>query len=303
MKEESYQTKEGFNDHLIKTIREANNNITHNEFVRGVTNGTLGFKVVFGEPSQLLSGKRLIVFNLMCLCYLFAPLIIVPIVAYYQENWWLLFGIIFSYVASYSISRKSKIFQLFTPIIVAYWIINGFNFNQNLTFFYFASTWGYVFFVIADRLQFVFALHSLIESSELFDNAVENNKIIILDKELEIKRKNVDDFLAKSINVLNIADENLINKNYSEAVIEYTKAIDIYPTVSGYENRGIAKMKLEDYEGAILDFSKAIELMPSNPNKIKFANIYLNRGESKYQLGLIDEADLDFIESIRLREN
>ena len=45
-----------------------------------------------------------------------------------------------------------------------------------------------------------------------------------------------------------------------------------------YNNRGVSKFKLEDYEGAIADYYKALEI---NPN---FADAYYNRGVSKLKL-------------------
>ena len=61
--------------------------------------------------------------------------------------------------------------------------------------------------------------------------------------------------------------------------LDYTKAIEIDPNyVDAYNNRGVAKMGLEDYKRAISDFTKAIELDPND------AVAYSNRGISKQNL-------------------
>lgn len=55
-----------------------------------------------------------------------------------------------------------------------------------------------------------------------------------------------------------------------------------------YNDRGLAKVALKDYDGAIADYNKAIELNP------KFAKAYHNRGLAKEALGQHDVAKIDF---------
>ena len=53
--------------------------------------------------------------------------------------------------------------------------------------------------------------------------------------------------------------------NYQEAIIDYSKAIEINPlNVKTYVNRASAKNSLGDYEGAIDDYTKAIDVDPQN---------------------------------------
>ena len=58
-------------------------------------------------------------------------------------------------------------------------------------------------------------------------------------------------------------------------------------TAETYNNRGIAKVSLQDYSGAISDYNKAIEI---NPND---AEAYNNRGIAKIKLGQKDSGCLD----------
>ena len=68
--------------------------------------------------------------------------------------------------------------------------------------------------------------------------------------------------------------------DYSGAIADYTKAIEINPTyyVDPYINRAGAKYELNDYSGAIDDLNRAIELSPKNKDA------YFNRGFAKLEL-------------------
>ena len=69
--------------------------------------------------------------------YGWAPLLIVPLLAYHYENWWLLFGILFSYAGA-----AGQLSVLFTVVAIGFWIGNGFDIRQYLTFFFFCNLWG-----------------------------------------------------------------------------------------------------------------------------------------------------------------
>ncbi len=103
--------------------------------------------------------------------------------------------------------------------------------------------------------------------------------------------------------------------NYSGAISDYSKAIEINPRYGdAYYNRGLAKRQLRDYSGAIADYNKAIEINPRDAeaynnrgwvkvdklqnysggiadyNKAikinpKLKNAYFNRGKAKYYIG------------------
>lgn len=109
-----------FNEALKANISEANENITHAEFVTGMQNKTIGFKVMYGEPYQFVIGVRKTIFSIIVAFYTVAPLIIIPLWAYYESNWWLLIGIIISYTASFSAAKQSKIIFLFILFCVGY---------------------------------------------------------------------------------------------------------------------------------------------------------------------------------------
>ena len=92
-------------------------------------------------------------FNLFVILYAFAPLVAIPYWAYSNDNWYLLFGIAFSYFGSYSAFSprlKSFIF-IFTILSLGVWIGEGFSIHQYITFFFFCSLWGYLTAKIAEE--------------------------------------------------------------------------------------------------------------------------------------------------------
>lgn len=92
-------------------------------------------------------------FKWFAFLYMFAPLIAVPYWAYSNDNWYLLFGIPFSYFGSYtSFSPRLRSFIfLFTILCIGVWIATGFSIHQYITFFFFCSLWGYLIAKIAEE--------------------------------------------------------------------------------------------------------------------------------------------------------
>ena len=85
----------------------------------------------------------------------------------------------------------------------------------------------------------------------------------------------------------------LKDKDLKSCVLAYDKAIRLSPDAGAYNNRGVAKGHLNQYEEAIADFDEAIRLSPD-------AGAYNNRGLAKGALNQRKEAFADFDEAIRL---
>ena len=76
--------------------------------------------------------------------------------------------------------------------------------------------------------------------------------------------------------------------DYSGAIIDYTKALEIDPNYTyALHNRGFAKNMIGDYKGALIDLNKSIKLNP------KDINSYKSRAVAKDGLGDYEGALLD----------
>ena len=135
-----------------------------------------------------------------------------------------------------------------------------------------------------------------------------------------LQAQNINDYIKEGLNFVN-------NKQYSEAVVSFTKALEFDNKNSEiYFQRGLAKFEIKDFYGAIKDFEKTLEighpderyiflsnytLGLSNLNISKYdkaiyylniaqklnpknSDIYLERGKAKINLGKIDEGCEDF---------
>ena len=101
--------------------------------------------------------------------------------------------------------------------------------------------------------------------------------------------------------------ENYAKGQFAEAIVDFSKAIEINPNdidhylrkEDAYEGRANAKGDLEDYVGAVSDFSKVIELNPKDEDTF-LGDAYLMRGISKVYLEDYESAFSDFNKAIEL---
>ena len=169
---------------LAADVVKANKSITHADFVAGVQNHTMGFKCMFGEPSQFIRGARRTIFNFMVVLYLIAPLLLIPFLAYHEHNWWLLIGIVVASVIAPQIAQIAKSFGgLLLLICAVLWFTLGFH--HTLTLLTVCALWGFMFFQIAESCQNEYAMQRLIEHPEIFEDAIARNRIMIIRKDDE----------------------------------------------------------------------------------------------------------------------
>ncbi len=103
----------------------------------------------------------------------------------------------------------------------------------------------------------------------------------------------------KAMKLFEVGNDKFSNNNFSEAIDYYSKSIIYFPSYSGvYSRRAAAKIELKDYEGAIEDYSHyiSLELNEESPSMLLYV-IYELRGKAKLKLGLIKEAEKDFLEA------
>lgn len=91
------------------------------------------------------------------------------------------------------------------------------------------------------------------------------------------------------------ASEMSETENFEEAIIEYTRAIELQPdNGDAYHNRGIIKANNKDFEGAVNDFTNTIRINPNHDLA------YFNRGNAKDDLKDYTNAIKDYDKAIKL---
>jgi hypothetical protein len=153
--------------------------ITHEAFVRGLRDQTIGFATKGGEPIRLVSGAGRVFFTICFLLYLLAPVIVIPVWAYHERNWWLLLGIVVaSLIAPQLAQRKgSSIGGLLFLASLVFLFTKGLH--NYFTFFSLCAFWSYFFFQLAEAIQIECAKHTLIHSPERFRREIAANGLYI----------------------------------------------------------------------------------------------------------------------------
>lgn len=73
-------------------------------------------------------------------------LILIPLFAILFKNYWLLFGIVFSFVGYRTKNTTLQtLFLIVTIAIIIYWFKLGFRFSDQVTFFWLSFVFGYIF--------------------------------------------------------------------------------------------------------------------------------------------------------------
>jgi tetratricopeptide (TPR) repeat protein len=124
------------------------------------------------------------------------------------------------------------------------------------------------------------ALHFFLDIKNL------NKAIYYFTKSIELDPNNSSYYIRRAS-----AKEEL--KDYSGAIADYSKAIELGPDAYSYSKRASAKVELEDYSGAIADYSKTIELEPD-------AYYYTLRASAKFNLKDYRGAIEDYSKAILL---
>lgn len=179
---------------LEADVAKANQGITHTDFVAGVQGGTMGFKCISGEPYQFIKGARRTIFSILVLLYMVAPALAIPLWAWHEHDWWLLFGIVVSAIATrigarliYNQKKQSFIGAIFLIGGIASWL--HFGFHSHYTFLALSALWGLMLFMIADNAEKEYAMQSLVENPAVFEDAITQNKIMVVHKDNETNKK------------------------------------------------------------------------------------------------------------------
>ena len=126
-----------------------------------------------------------------------APLIVIPVIAYNFNNWYLLFDIAFCYIGAALAKRFEIIFYGLTCFCIGFWIKSGFNIHQYITLFFFCLFGGFLFSKMADEYEssiekentnYLQLEDSLKKSKELIDLKISDYKKVHPDEEMTVEK-------------------------------------------------------------------------------------------------------------------
>jgi tetratricopeptide (TPR) repeat protein len=115
---------------------------------------------------------------------------------------------------------------------------------------------------------------------------------------VEVLRKETEKIKRSSAYYRSLGDDLSFKRNFTEAIANYTKSIEIDPQdATAYNNRGRAFDQLNRQDEAFADFTRVIEIDPSNRNG------YHNRGVIYYKRSEYQKAVEDFTRAIEIDPN
>ena len=86
----------------------------------------------------------------------FVPIVVIPFTAYVFNDWWILVGLFAVFAGVLIADSKPKLFYIFPPLCVAFWIEQGFNIHHLVTFSFFCFLFGFIFYTITLEYQKLF---------------------------------------------------------------------------------------------------------------------------------------------------
>ncbi|KAL5248514.1 hypothetical protein ACHWQZ_G017637 [Mnemiopsis leidyi] len=95
----------------------------------------------------------------------------------------------------------------------------------------------------------------------------------------------------------NKGNEAFKSGDFEESINYYTNSIEIHPTAATYNNRGLAKIRLERFYKAIEDFDWVLDKEPDNIKAL------LRRADAHEKIGQMKEAHADLQRSVIVDEN
>ena len=144
------------------------------------------FSLHVNNQRNLLSGSSKFIFYLFVFSYMFFPLLIVPAFSLIFHDWFLLIGIIISYVSTVLTTRKIR-FQfvgLLVPMVI-YWFMKGFHMDDYITFYYLCAFWGGFFYLMAVSYEESAAKRILLNDEKLFNKLSIAGDIFFMRKKLD----------------------------------------------------------------------------------------------------------------------
>ena len=265
-----------------KTNIESIRGMTYEEYVEGKkSDKTLQFQFdpIFTNEKVFLKGFGKVLFYACLMGYMIAPIIIVPLISYKYDNWYLLFGILFSYFSTFLAMRKQQ-WQWAAPLLFMfwYWYKNGFHIDDYENFFWLCLLWGGWTYSLAIGYEDEFAKIEVLKNPELFNKLSKNGTIYFLHKtEIEAKEKNYE-----------LLSTDLIQTDFENTINNYINKIEVEPYVKRDYYESFTKYKTESCVAAAKALDKLIEFNP------KISTAYILRGLYFYKNGDLNQAKSDW---------
>jgi hypothetical protein len=132
---------------------------------------------LLGRPYRRVRGILATTLSLLIAFYTFAPLLGIPIWAYYAGDWWLLTAIPMTYLAILSATQRSRMSFYLLCYGIGFWLSHGFDIHQRTTFVILCALTAYVLFLLATALELSCARQALLSSREIYDDARAEGRI------------------------------------------------------------------------------------------------------------------------------
>jgi hypothetical protein len=189
MSDETKSIANSFGEFFESLVKDSYVGFTHDFFAYCLDKNEIRVTLLF-EPSKIIKGTKARMFALFVILYQFGPLIMIPIIAYFTSNWWLLFGIIVCFVMHLQMAKfilKDVKTQeelqglnfwctLLLIICIVLFIFIGFS---HFIFWPFCILWAWTFYSLAELLQIKFAIRMLKNDPELYKKVLEKNMILV----------------------------------------------------------------------------------------------------------------------------
>jgi hypothetical protein len=163
------------NDMTFKEFKESS---MHDETLQ------IQFLPLFDNKKTFIEGTSKIIFNTFSFFTYTVPLILIPVAAYHYDNWYLLFGILFSSVSIHLGSQKKQWQWIFPSLLLAtYWYHYGFHLREYLTFFWLCLFWGGTFGYFTSGIEDEYSKINILKDEELFNKLSAEKIIYVMRKE------------------------------------------------------------------------------------------------------------------------
>ncbi len=153
--------------------------ITHEEFVTGLRDKTIGFVTKGGQPIRLVSGAGRVFFTICVLSYSLVPALVITAWAYHERNWWLLSGIVVACLIAPQLAQQKGNFIGGLLLLASSVFLFAKGLHSLFTFFSLCALWSHFFFQLAQAVQIECAKNSLIDNPERFRQEIAANGLYI----------------------------------------------------------------------------------------------------------------------------